>query len=124
HNDADGRPVPSRHATDEELLALARVCSEFPGTSVEFLPAVTSFGEEQMERMTALSLAAQRPVNWNLLVPNAGNPALMEVQLSAGDHAAARGGRVVALAIAQPITTRLNLASGFVLDALPGWAEI
>jgi len=124
HNDADGRPVPSRHASDEELLALARVCSEFPGTTIEFLPAVTMFGDEQMERMTNLSLAAQRPVNWNLIVPNSANPELLKKQLSAGDHAAARGGRVVGLAIAQPITTRLNLLSVFVLDALPGWGEV
>ena len=124
HNDADGRPVPSRWATDEELIALATVVGEFPGTTLEFLPAVTQFGAEQMERMTRLSLAAQRPLNWNLIVPNAANPDLLKLQLGAGDHAAKHGARVVGLAIAGPITTRLNLTSVFVLDALPGWDGI
>jgi len=124
HNDADGRPVPSRHATDEELIALASVVGEFPGTTLEFLPAVTVFGEAQMERMTRLSLAAQRPLNWNLIVPNAANPDLLKLQLGAGDHAAKHGARVVGLVIGGPITTRLNLTSVFVLDALPGWAEV
>ena len=124
HNDADGRPVPSRSATDEELLALASVVGEFPGTTVEFLPGVSVFKDADMERMTQLSLAAQRPVNWNLLVPNAAAPDVCRAQLAAGDYAKARGGRVVALAIAQPITIRLNFLSAFVLDALPGWADI
>lgn len=124
HNDGDGNPVPSRFATDEELIALASVVGEFPGTTLEFLPAVTIFGEAQMERMTRLSAAAKRPLNWNLIVPNAANPDLLKLQLSAGDYAAEHGARVVGLAIAGPITTRLNLTSVFVLDALPGWAEI
>ena len=38
HNDGDGEPVPSRHASREELIAMARVVRAFPGTSVEFLP--------------------------------------------------------------------------------------
>lgn len=124
HNDADGRPVPSRHATDEELLALARVVSEFPGTTIEFLPNVTQFDDVNIARMTNLSLAAGRPLNWNLIVPNGARPDLLQKQLSAGDHAAAHGARVVGLVIAQPITTRLNFISVFVLDALPGWGEI
>jgi len=124
HNDGDGNPVPSRFATDEELIALATVVGEFPGTTLEFLPAVTVFGEAQMERMARLSAAAKRPLNWNLIVPNAANPDLLKLQLSAGDYAAQHGGRVVGLAIAGPITTRLNFGSMFVLDALPGWAEI
>lgn len=124
HNDGDGNPVPSRFATDEELIALATVVGEFPGTTLEFLPAVTVFGEAQMERMAKLSAAAQRPLNWNLIVPNANNPDLLKLQLSAGDYAAQHGGRVVGLAIAGPITTRLNMSSMFVLDALPGWAEV
>jgi N-acyl-D-aspartate/D-glutamate deacylase len=124
HNDADGRPVPSRHATDEEMFALAGVVSEFPGTTLEFLPGAGMFDQAAMERMTRLSLAAQRPLNWNLIVPNAANPEMLKVQLSAGDYARERGARVVGLAIAQPMGVRLNLISVFLLDALPGWPEI
>jgi len=124
HNDSDGNPVPSRFATDEELIALATVVGEFPGTTLEFLPAINAFGDAQLERMAKLSAAAQRPLNWNLIVPNASNPDMLKLQLSAGDVAARLGGRVVGLAIAGPITTRLNFASMFVLDAFPGWDEI
>jgi N-acyl-D-aspartate/D-glutamate deacylase len=124
HNDGEGQPVPSRHATDEELYALASVVAEFPGTTLELLPGIGTFSDEEKERLTRFALAGQRPVNWNLLAPNAHMPAMHVNQLAASDHAAERGARVVALTLPQPMKLRLNLVSGFVFDALPGWAEV
>ena len=122
HNDADGQPVPSRHASDEEMIALAAVCKDYEGTSLEFLPAVGEFSEEVIDLMVKLTTAAERPLNWNAL--SAGNPKVMENQLSASDRAVEAGGDIRALTIPQPITIRINLYSGFVFDALEGWAEI
>jgi N-acyl-D-aspartate/D-glutamate deacylase len=122
HNDADGNPVPSRHASREELVALARVCRDYEGTSLEFLPAVGRFSQEIKQLMSDLSTAAQRPLNWNAL--NAGDPETMENQLSATDLARSNGGDVRALTIPQPITLRINLFAGFVFDALTGWDEL
>jgi N-acyl-D-aspartate/D-glutamate deacylase len=119
HNDADGNPVPSRHASREELIELARVCRDFEGTSLEFLPAVGRFSQEIKQLMADLSIAAQRPLNWNAL--NAGDPETMANQLSASDFARHNGGDVRALTIPQPITLRINLFAGFVFDALTGW---
>jgi N-acyl-D-aspartate/D-glutamate deacylase len=119
HNDADGNPVPSRHASREELIALARVCRDYPGTSIEFLPGVGRFSQDIKQLMSDLSTAAQRPVNWNAL--SAGDPDTMANQLSASDFARKNGGDVRALTIPQPITIRINLFSGFVFDALVGW---
>ena len=119
HNDADGNPVPSRHASREELIELARVCRDYEGTSLEFLPAVGRFSNEIKQLMSDLSAAAQRPLNWNAL--NAGDPETMANQLSATDLARANGGDVRALTIPQPITVRINLFAGFVFDAMDGW---
>ncbi len=119
HNDADGNPVPSRHASRDELIELARVCRDYEGTSLEFLPAVGRFSQEIIQLMADLSSAAQRPLNWNAL--NAGDPDTMENQLSATDYARSNGGDVRALTIPQPITLRINLFAGFVFDALTGW---
>ncbi len=124
HNDGDGRPVPSRHASREELLALAGAVRDFPGTTLEFLPGLGEFSDEQMKLMTDLSLAANRPLNWNVLAPSSANEALVAQQLSASDFARERGATVVALTVPQPVTVRINLHAGFVFDALHGWADL
>lgn len=123
HNDGDGQPVPSRHASREELVALARVVRDYPGTVLEFLPGTGEFSEDQMQLMTDLSLAAQRSLNWNVLAPNGGNPEMAESQLSATDFARKQGGEVLALTVPQPMTVRINLHAGFVFDALHKWDD-
>ncbi len=124
HNDADGQPVPSRHASLEELYSLCRTTREFPGTSLEMLPGTTTFTEQDKEILTQMSLAANRPLNWNLLAPRADMPEVMENQLGASDYAAERGAVVLALTVPQELSGRVNLLSGFAFDALPRWAEI
>jgi len=121
HNDMDGRPVPSRCASREEIIALAGVCREYPGTVLEFLPGTREFDADAYELMTEMSLAAQRPLNWNVFVP--GDPATDRKQLGASDHARARGADVIALTPAQPVLTRINLHSAFIFDAFHGWED-
>lgn len=123
HNDADGEPVPSRHATHDELIALCRTTGEHAGTTLEFIPVVGGFAEEHLELMTAMSAAANRPLNWNVLAPSATRAADAWRQLEAGTYAAERGGRVLALTVPHVIATHLTFKAGFVLDALPGWRK-
>jgi N-acyl-D-aspartate/D-glutamate deacylase len=124
HNDAEGRMVPSRYATKDELVELCRVAGEHEGTSLEFLPMVGPFEPWAKELMADMSAAAQRPLNWNILVITTASAANVENQLSAGDVARERGGKVVALTIPKPPGVRLSLESGFVLDAMPGWETV
>ena len=126
HNDADGNPVPSRFATREELLGLATVVSEFDGTTAELLPA-TDFDQNTYEVMTQFSVATQRPVNWNVLVLmslDESDRAAVKHKLGASDYAREHGGEVIALTIPQTPTLRVSLYSGFVFDALLGWAPL
>ncbi len=124
HNDGAGDPVPSRHASREELLALARAISDLPGTVLEAIPGTGLWGEKEKALMADLSLAANRPLNWNVLAPNALAPQYTENQLSASDYARERGAVVVALTPPATPTVRINLASGFIFDAFPGWEEL
>jgi N-acyl-D-aspartate/D-glutamate deacylase len=124
HNDGEGRPVPSRHATRDELLALGGALRDLPGTCLELLPGVGAFDEDTRELMADLSLAAGRALNWNVLGVSAFSSELTRSQLAASDHAAARGARVVALTPSQVMVLRINLASGFIFDAFPEWAPV
>jgi N-acyl-D-aspartate/D-glutamate deacylase len=123
HNDGNGDPVPSRSATSEELVALSKVTGEHEGTTLEFIPAVGGFEEKHMILMTEMSKAADRPLNWNVLVPNAGRAEIAWDMLRAGDYAAERGGKVLALTMPDVMRTHLTFKAGFVLDALPGWRK-
>ena len=126
HNDGDGRPVPSRHASREEILELGSVVKDFEGTSLELLPDL-AFRQETVDLLVDFSLAGQRPVNWNLLVVTGladDDMARIDRQLGVGREAARRGAKVVALTLPEGATVRINLISGFVFDSLPGWAEL
>jgi N-acyl-D-aspartate/D-glutamate deacylase len=124
HNDGDGEPVPSRHASREELIALAAEVRRHEGTTVEFLPGLGAFDDEKKQLMTDVSLAANRPVNWNVLAPSSASRDLVDAQLAASDYARERGAEVVALTVPQPMTVRINLHAGFIFDALYGWGDL
>jgi N-acyl-D-aspartate/D-glutamate deacylase len=126
HNDADGNMVPSRYAEPDELIALCRVLADYPGTSIEFNPcnSSTPFEKWAVDLVTAMTAAAQRPLNWNALFPKADNAEFCRGKLALADHAAANGGRVVALTVPMNIGARLTFRSGFVFDAIPGWEPI
>lgn len=125
HNDGSGRPVPSRGAARSELVALAAGVRDHPGTTLEaIIPGcISGFTDEDIALLTDMSVAANRPLNWNLLGVSAANPVGHQRQLRAWDVSADRGGRVVALTLPQAMKIRLSFLSGFVLDGLPGWRD-
>ena len=126
HNDADGDPVPSRLASYEEIIELASVCGEFPGTSLEMVPyaGLGPFPEAVQELMVELTVRTGRPLNWNIVHANASNGAEIEQRLAVSDRAREAGGKVIGLFMPMPIQLRLNFLSGFVLDMLPGWDKL
>jgi N-acyl-D-aspartate/D-glutamate deacylase len=125
HNDGDGNPVPSRWAEHSEIVALAGVVRDHEGTGLELLPDL-NFGPGIRELMADVSIAANRPVNWNVLaVANASAAARAEEQLAISDFARERGGEVIALTFAENPNIFLSLRVGTNFDALPGvWPEI
>ena len=119
HVDGAGQPVPSRAAAFDELVALAGVLRGHPGTTLELIPAVGPIAPERMDLMADMSLAADRPLNWNLLGSLASEE-IYDEQLRASDVAAARGAYVVALALPD----LLRMRAGGLLAGLPGWREV
>jgi len=125
HNDGDGRPVPSRNATRDELLALCAALRDHVGTVLELAPtgAARGFSDDDFLLMSDMSLAAQRPLNWNLLAVSAAHPESCELQLAISTRAEARGAQVVALTLPDTIRTRLTLLCGVGFDAMPQWDD-
>jgi N-acyl-D-aspartate/D-glutamate deacylase len=119
HADGESDPVPSRWANTEEFVALSGALRNHPGTTLEFIPAVGPISEERMQLMTDMSLAADRPLNWNLLGSLASEE-IYEQQLLASDLARSRGAHVVALAL--PDMMRMRASN--LLPGLRGWDEV
>jgi N-acyl-D-aspartate/D-glutamate deacylase len=73
---------------------------------------------ERIQLMTDMSLAAGRPLNWNLL-GSLSPTQVFEQQLTSCDHARARGAQVVALALPDLLTMRSGA-----LHTLEPWATV
>jgi N-acyl-D-aspartate/D-glutamate deacylase len=119
HTDGEGRPVPSRSATFAEFVALAGVLRRHPGTTLEFIPTVGPIPEDRMQLMADMSLAADRPLNWNLLGSLASEE-IYEQQLRASDLATEQGGHVIALTLPD----LMRMRASHLLPSLPGWGDI
>jgi N-acyl-D-aspartate/D-glutamate deacylase len=121
HSDHLGNPVPSRFATDEELLALSGALRDFPGTWLEIVPGIGPFDERDYERLTQMSLAAQRPINWNAVFVDIKRKPLVDTQIAMAHYAAERGAKVFGLVPTAPVKGFLNFRSGFTFAMLDGW---
>jgi N-acyl-D-aspartate/D-glutamate deacylase len=121
HYDAAGDPVPSRHASPDELVALAGVVAGSSGTQIEFVPG-EGFGADDVDLMVRMSLAAQRPLNWNILLLEPSHLERAAARLAASDEARRHGADVRALSYPGPLSLRLTfLATAF--QRIPGWTK-
>jgi N-acyl-D-aspartate/D-glutamate deacylase len=126
HSDGDGQPVASRHAGRDELLALCAAVGEHEGTFLEgaFEGGLDTFSDDEIELVAAMSAAAGRSINWNVLTVDSAAPGRVPRQLAAADRAAEVGGRVVALTM--PVLVPMNMSFGTfcALWLMPGWGDV
>ncbi len=126
HSDGDGQPVASRHASRGELLALCAAVGQHEGTVLEgaFEGGLDRFADEEIELVAAMSAAAGRSINWNVLTVDSAVPDRVPRQLAAADRAAAEGGRVVALTMPVLVPMNMSFGSFCALWLMPGWGDI
>src|SRR5436190_4044587 len=126
HSDGDGRPVASRWASNEEVLALCRAVSEHEGTTLEYVTdgCLRGFTDAEVELMAEMTLAARRALNWNVLTIDSKEPQRYHDQLAACENARAKGGTVVALTM--PILVEMNMSflNYCALFMMPGWSDV
>ncbi|GBD26363.1 D-aminoacylase [bacterium HR30] len=126
HADGNGDPVPSRFAGPEEMLALARATGSHPGTTLELIVdgCLTQLSDTEVNLMIAMSRAAQRPLNWNVLGISAANRGRHEHQLAAGTRAQKQGARIVALTMPILGGLKMSFLDHCALHSLPGWGPV
>ena len=126
HSDGDGMPVPSRTAAVDEVVALCGVCADYPGTTLEWVAdgCMNGFTDDEVDLMTRMSLAARRPVNWNVLTIDSARPDDYRNQLAACDRVAEAGGRAVALTMPILVGMNMHFHSFCALYSLPDWGDV
>ena len=126
HSDGDGKPVASRWASKDEVLALCAAVSDHEGTTLEYVTdgCLRGFSDAEVEMMAEMTLAGRRALNWNVLTIDSREPERYRDQLAACEHAFERGGKAVALTM--PILVEMNMSfrNYCALFMLPGWNEV
>jgi N-acyl-D-aspartate/D-glutamate deacylase len=126
HSDGDGQPVASRWSSPEELLAMCDETGAYPGTTLEGIVqgCLDQFSDEEIELLSQLSAAANRPLNWNVLTIDSREPDRVPRQLGAGDRAREVGGRLVALTMPVGVPMNMSFLNFCALWLLPGWQDV
>jgi len=126
HSDGDGKPVASRWASHDEVLALCAAVSEHEGTTLEAIVdgCLDQFSDEEIELFTQMSVAGQRPLNWNVLTVDSRVPERVARQLDASSQAQEAGGRLVALSMLVIVPMNMSFKTYCALFMLPGWKEV
>jgi N-acyl-D-aspartate/D-glutamate deacylase len=126
HSDGDGRPITSRHADRREMLAFCEEVAAHEGTTLEYITngCLDSFTDEEVDLMTAMSVTAQRPLNWNVLTVDGRSADRVGHQLSASSRAAEAGGQIVALTMPTLVPMNMSFRTHCALFLIPGWGEV
>ena len=95
HSDGDGRPVASRWASKDEVLALCEAVKDHEGTTLEYVTdgCLRGFSDDEVDMMAEMTLAGRRPLNWNVLTIDSREPERYHEQLAACENAFARRGK-------------------------------
>ena len=126
HNDGDGQPVASRWAERDELLALCAAVGEHEGTTLEGIVdgCLEEFSDDEVDLLVAMSAAACRPINWNVLTVDSKRPGQPEHQLAASTAALGAHARIVALTMPVLVPMNMSFLNYCALNMVPGWGEV
>lgn len=126
HSDGEGKPVASRWAGEEELLALAAEVALHDGTTLEFASdgCLDGFDDDEVGFMIRFSRAANRPLNWNVLTIDSHAPERYRNQLAAMDRCADEGAKVVALTMPVIVGMNMSFLTYCALNMMPDWGPI
>jgi N-acyl-D-aspartate/D-glutamate deacylase len=126
HSDGDGKPVASRWASRDEVLALCGAVRDHEGTTLEYVTdgCLRGFSDDEIALMGDMTLAARRPLNWNVLTIDAREPDRYHEQVGACEQVFARGGKAIALTMPTLVEMNMSFLNYCALFMLPDWASV
>ncbi len=126
HSDGDGQPISSRYADRREMLAFCAEVRDHEGTTLEYITTgcLEGFSDEEVELMVAMSVTAERPLNWNVLALDGEHPEKQAHQLAASTAAEEAGGRIVALTMPTLVPMNMSFRNFCALFLIPGWGDV
>ena len=129
HYGFDGKPVPSRLATHDEVLELVEPMADHHVGSVEIITETAIMGADRfsdadMKLMTQISLRTGRPVNWNELSHTWERPTTWKQQIAYMHEASQQGAQVYAVARCQRLDIVFNLHSSSTFERWPTWKDV
>lgn len=126
HMDGAGGPVPSRFASELEVIELCEELGKHEGTALEFITAgcLTGLNAEEVDLMARMSVAANRPLNWNVFTIDSKDKEFYNSQLAALDTAAATGAKVIALTMPVLVGIAVSFRDKSPIYQLPGWMSV
>ena len=124
HQTSDDRPVASRIASWDEVVALVGVMSDlgtgiFEGADGGMMAPDPEVRERALARLSDLAATSRVPITFGLMATSSAGRLLDFL-----DEAAIAGGRVIAQTHCRGISVLLSLETRLPFDLLPAWAPL
>ena len=127
HMYADGRPIPSRLATDEEIIELACALGEINQGAVQIsrgslgvsVPTV-----ETVKLFEEIATQSGRPVIWQSISHRWDRPGEWRQLLDLAGESLAKGAQSYPLCNARLFNNRFTMKNAQVFDDLPTWKQV
>lgn len=127
HMREDGRPIPSRLATDEEIVELASVLGELNCGSMQISRGTLGTArpvEEDVDFFRRLASTSGRPVVWQSIAHRWNAPELWRKLLDLAQDSLASGAPSYPLTNARLFNGRFTLKNAQTFDDLPSWKQV
>ena len=127
HMREDGRPIPSRLATDDEIVDLASVLGELNRGSMQISRGTLGIArpaEEDVDFFRRIAATSGRPVIWQSIAHRWSEPELWRKLLRLAEDTLATGVPSYPLTNARLFNGRFTLKNAQTFDDLPGWKQV
>jgi N-acyl-D-aspartate/D-glutamate deacylase len=127
HMYSDGRPIPSRLATDDEIIELACALGEINKGAVQISRGslgVSVSAQESIKLFDKIAATSGRPVVWQSIAHRWDQPTQWRELLAMAEQSLAGGSQSYPLCNARLFNNRLTLKNAQVFDDLPTWKHL